>query len=57
MCANCDDLNRTVLLLGFLCIYAEQPGADQDFADVVGGALASSLPIDSAPTFFDPSGE
>ncbi|MER7171738.1 hypothetical protein [Streptomyces mesophilus] len=41
-------MNRTVLMLGFLVAYAEQPGHDEEFADVVGGALAMSLPLDSA---------
>ncbi|MET7696743.1 hypothetical protein [Streptomyces sp. NPDC005485] len=52
MCASCEDLNRTVLMLGFLVQYAEHPRADQHFADVVGGALALSLPLDEASTLY-----
>jgi hypothetical protein len=44
MCEHCEDFHRTVLMLGALALYAESPAADWDFADVVGGALATSLP-------------
>ncbi|WP_306320521.1 MULTISPECIES: hypothetical protein [unclassified Streptomyces] len=49
MCDHCDDFNRTVLMIGDLVLYAEYPGADRDFADVVGGGLALSLPVDGVP--------
>ncbi|WP_372350198.1 hypothetical protein [Streptomyces sp. KL116D] len=52
MCASCEDLNRTVLMLGFLVQYAEHPLADQHFADVVGSALALSLPLDEASSLY-----
>ncbi|MEV0090213.1 hypothetical protein [Streptomyces sp. NPDC050738] len=50
MCPNCEDLNRTVLMLSDLALYAAHVEADQHFADVVGHALAESLPLDA----FDP---
>nr|WP_231627103.1 hypothetical protein [Streptomyces apocyni] len=49
MCWRCEDLNRTVLMLGDLCLYAEHPAADQHFTDIVGAGLALSLPVDIAP--------
>ncbi|MBC9716850.1 hypothetical protein H9Y04_30380 [Streptomyces sp. TRM66268-LWL] len=52
MCDHCGDLNRTVLMLGFLVMYAEQPDHDEQFADVVGGALAMSLPLDDAASTY-----
>jgi hypothetical protein len=51
MCPNCEDFARTVVMLGQLALYAEMFGADQDFADVVGGALAMSLPEPPAGLF------
>ncbi|MFF4032196.1 hypothetical protein ACFYZ2_21050 [Streptomyces sviceus] len=54
MCARCDDFARTVQMLGFLVLYAEQPGSDLVFADMVGGALAASLP-DVFPPGYDPA--
>ena len=44
MCPLCEDFARTVVMLSQLALYAEMFGADEDFADVVGGALAVSLP-------------
>ncbi|MBD0843269.1 hypothetical protein [Streptomyces sp. TRM68416] len=44
MCPSCDDFARTVMLLGALTLYAERCDADPVFADLVGGALAASLP-------------
>ncbi|QPP05027.1 hypothetical protein G4Z16_20255 [Streptomyces bathyalis] len=43
MCQLCDQ-RRTVLLLIDLSAYADRPGADQEFADIVGLALSASLP-------------
>ncbi|WP_425833609.1 hypothetical protein [Streptomyces fractus] len=57
MCESCQDLNRTVLLLGDLCLYAERPDVDQEFADLVGGALAVSLPPDVVPPLYEPPPE
>ncbi|MFD9487729.1 hypothetical protein ACFWBX_27915 [Streptomyces sp. NPDC059991] len=57
MCAHCQDLNRKVLMLGDLCLYAEQPDADRDFADVVGGALVTSLPLDDVLPGYGPAFE
>lgn len=45
MCHSCDDNERTVSLLADLSRYVERPGADWEFADTVGFALAASLPI------------
>jgi hypothetical protein len=53
MCPNCEDFARTVVLLGQLALYADYFDADQDFADVVGGALAASLP-EPPPGLFPP---
>lgn len=44
MCPNCEDFARTVLLLGHLALYSDRPDADADFAELVGGSLAASLP-------------
>ncbi|WP_203723110.1 MULTISPECIES: hypothetical protein [Streptomyces] len=44
MCRDCEDFARTVLLLGHLAMYAEAPGADATFVEVMGSALAASLP-------------
>ncbi|MFR0356919.1 hypothetical protein [Streptomyces sediminimaris] len=44
MCPDCEDFACTVVMLGQLALYAYTFGADQKFADVVGGALAASLP-------------
>ncbi|MFI1419192.1 hypothetical protein ACH4VX_14575 [Streptomyces sp. NPDC020731] len=44
MCRDCEDFARTVLLLGHLAAYAETPGADATFVEVMGSALATSLP-------------
>ncbi|MGW1869770.1 hypothetical protein ACWCPS_29955 [Streptomyces mauvecolor] len=46
MCTECDDFNHTVLMLGDLALYANEPGADPVFVEVVGTALAASLPSD-----------
>ncbi|MEV6141929.1 hypothetical protein [Streptomyces sp. NPDC051992] len=54
MCPNCDDIVRTVLLLGQLALYADMDGADLDFVEVVGPSLAVSLP-EPPPDMF-PSG-
>lgn len=54
MCGACDDFNRTVLMIGDLVLYADHPGADRDFADIVGGGLALSLPVDGVPPGFGP---
>ena len=43
MCQFCDQ-RRTVLLLMDLSAYADAPGADPEFADVVGFALSASPP-------------
>ncbi|MFJ9903883.1 hypothetical protein ACIRVK_13425 [Streptomyces sp. NPDC101152] len=53
MCPNCEDFVVTVAMLGQLALYAETPGADLDFADVVGNALALSLP-EPPPGLFPP---
>ncbi|MGW7065982.1 hypothetical protein ACWGII_06230 [Streptomyces sp. NPDC054855] len=57
MCDYCDDFNRTVVMLGDLCLYTERPGAEQEFADVVGSALALSLPEDGTSPGNGPAGE
>ncbi|MFE9553661.1 hypothetical protein ACFYOD_09305 [Streptomyces sp. NPDC006703] len=49
VCEGCKDLNRTVLMLGDLALYAHEPGADPVFVEVVGAALAASLPEDTSP--------
>ncbi|WP_425833036.1 hypothetical protein [Streptomyces fractus] len=57
MCDRCDDFNRTVVMLGDLCLYSERPGVDEEFADVVGGALALSLPADGITPGYGPADE
>lgn len=53
MCEGCKDLNRTVLMLGDVALYAHTPGADPVFIEVVGGSLAASLPDVPPPGFED----
>ncbi|MGW5123816.1 hypothetical protein ACWEQ7_07100 [Streptomyces sp. NPDC004069] len=53
MCPQYEDFHRTVLLLGDIALYAEQPGADFDFIDAVSPALAASLP-EPPPGMFPP---
>ncbi|MFI9627539.1 hypothetical protein [Streptomyces sp. NPDC052042] len=55
MCPNCEDIARTVLLLGQLALYAEMDGADLDFVEAVSPSLAVSLP-EPPPGMF-PSGD
>ena len=55
MCPDCEDLARTVLLLGQLALYADMAGADLDFVDVVSPSLALSLPEPPPDTFPDDS--
>jgi hypothetical protein len=58
MCPNCEDFARTVLLLGQLALYADASGADQDFIEALGPALAASLPEPPPGVFppdYDPS--
>lgn len=51
MCERCDDVARTVRLLDDLAAYAERPGADREFADIICEALGASLElgIDAEP--------
>ncbi|QEU93990.1 hypothetical protein [Streptomyces kanamyceticus] len=49
MCDHCDDLDRTVAMLGDLVVYANWPGADEQFVAVIGPSLAASLPTDLPP--------
>ncbi|GGN66857.1 hypothetical protein GCM10011579_038720 [Streptomyces albiflavescens] len=44
MCASSEDFNRTVLMLGDLALYLDQPDVDQAFVGVIGPSLAASLP-------------
>jgi hypothetical protein len=53
MCAPEEDHDRTLALLGDLSVYATSPGADLGFIDVIGGALAASLP--TLPPGYDPN--
>ncbi|MGW4992241.1 hypothetical protein ACWEQ3_32050 [Streptomyces mirabilis] len=53
MCERFEDFHRTVLLLGSLALYADQPGADDRFIDAVGPSLAASLP-EPPPGLFPP---
>ncbi|MFG3312442.1 hypothetical protein ACGF0C_10825 [Streptomyces albidoflavus] len=55
MCPDCEDFARTVLLLGHLATYAETPGADAAFVEVVGPALAVLLPEPPPGLFPDES--
>ncbi|MGI5139200.1 MULTISPECIES: hypothetical protein [unclassified Streptomyces] len=48
-----EDYDRTLALLGDLSAYATVPGADQGFIDVIGRALAVSLP--ARPPGYDPN--
>ncbi|WP_164716037.1 hypothetical protein [Streptomyces sp. WAC 06738] len=45
VCAACDDHARTVELLCDLVAYTTRFDHDREFADLVGWALALSLPI------------
>ncbi|MEU5537457.1 hypothetical protein [Streptomyces sp. NPDC020362] len=59
MCPNCEDLARTVLLLGQLALYADTADADLDFVEAVSVSLAVSLPEPPPGTFpsgYDPDG-
>ncbi|CAL9291037.1 hypothetical protein [Streptomyces sp. SudanB25_2051] len=52
-----EDFQRTVQLLSALALYAHTFGADPDFVDAVGPALAVSLPEpppDAFPSRCDP---
>ncbi|MFI5746801.1 hypothetical protein [Streptomyces sp. NPDC051644] len=51
MCPDCEDVARTVLLLGHLALYADGLGADQSFVEAVGPSLAASLPEPPFGTF------
>jgi hypothetical protein len=53
MCEHIEDFHRTVLMLGALALYAELPGADDDFIDTIGPSLAASLP-EPPPGMFPP---
>ncbi|MEW2490382.1 hypothetical protein [Streptomyces sp. NPDC048411] len=53
MCEHIEDFHRTVLMLGALALYAEMPGADDDFIDTIGRSLAVSLP-EPPPGMFPP---
>ncbi|MGW6584813.1 hypothetical protein [Streptomyces globisporus] len=53
MCEHIEDFHRTVLMLGALALYAEIPGADDDFIDTIGPSLAVSLP-EPPPGMFPP---
>ncbi|MFE6187186.1 hypothetical protein ACFQ6U_22450 [Streptomyces sp. NPDC056465] len=53
MCEHIEDFHRTVLMLGALALYAEIPGADDDFIDTIGSSLAVSLP-EPPPGMFPP---
>ncbi|MFF3888971.1 hypothetical protein [Streptomyces sp. NPDC001914] len=53
MCERFEDYQRTVMLLGSLALYGERSDADGDFVDVVGPALAVSLP-EPPPGMFPP---
>ncbi|MCX5101698.1 hypothetical protein [Streptomyces sp. NBC_00439] len=53
MCEHIEDFHRTVLMLGALALYAEIPGADDDFIDHIGPSLAVSLP-EPPPGMFPP---
>ncbi|MFE5089197.1 hypothetical protein ACFRCI_02090 [Streptomyces sp. NPDC056638] len=44
MCPDCEDVARTVLLLGHLALYADGLDADQSFVEALGPSLAASLP-------------
>ncbi|MER6028435.1 hypothetical protein [Streptomyces sp. NPDC001851] len=58
MCEPCDDFHRTLSLLLALTVYAHIPGADPEFIDAVGPALAASLPEPPPgllPPGFDPN--
>ncbi|WP_098899164.1 hypothetical protein [Streptomyces sp. st77] len=60
MCEHIEDFHRTVLMLGALALYAEFPGADDDFIDTIGPSLAVSLPEPPAGMFppgYDPIGD
>lgn len=52
-----EDTAATMRLIYDLLKYANTPGADWEFASVVGRALAASLPPDSGlfPPGYDPS--
>ncbi|MFD4969877.1 hypothetical protein [Streptomyces sp. NPDC058424] len=53
MCPQYEDFHRTVLMLGDIALYAERPGADFDFIDVISPSLAASLP-EPPPGIFPP---
>ncbi|QEU95160.1 hypothetical protein CP970_33435 [Streptomyces kanamyceticus] len=53
MCSHCEDLARTVAMLGDLALYDHTPGADQEFINVMGPSLAASLP--EPPPGYDPT--
>lgn len=58
MCPDCEDFARTVLLLGQLALYGDEPGADHGFIETVAQSLAASLPEPPAGTFqpdYDPA--
>ncbi|MFJ8271699.1 hypothetical protein ACIQ8G_15335 [Streptomyces sp. NPDC094154] len=48
-----NDFHRTVSLLLDLAVYTHVPGADPEFIDAVGPALAASLP-EPPPGLFPP---
>ncbi|MFJ2292313.1 hypothetical protein ACIOG7_11455 [Streptomyces sp. NPDC087894] len=59
MCEHIEDFHRTVLMLGALALYAEIPGADDNFIDTIGPSLAVSLPeppLGMFPPGYDPIG-
>ncbi|WP_406292664.1 hypothetical protein [Streptomyces sp. NBC_00624] len=51
MCPDCEDVARTVLMLGYLALYADGLDADQSFVEAVGPSLAASLPEPPFGTF------
>lgn len=53
MCPRCEDIARTIVMLGDLALYSDGFGADQDFVDTVGPCLAASLPAPQ-PGFLPP---
>ncbi|MEV3990380.1 hypothetical protein AB0J57_15875 [Streptomyces sp. NPDC049837] len=53
-----EDYERTVQMLGDLALYAHLIGADLDFVDAIGPALAASLPcgyLPPLPSGYDPN--